>query len=156
MPAEGVRLAPAVWEAKRTRGLPGVKPPFPAITPAFAPFNVQASVQPSATTVLMVPAVGVRTLPPAVLVLRSKRSRLPFIMKLVKVSTVVEVPREHQRHCVSVLLLKFSFISMRSVQAGVKPVLIHCAPLDEMYSTGWYSAGMPLSVIVPSPSSCET
>ena len=77
-------------------------------------------------------------------------------MKHVKVDVEVEVPREHQRHCVPVLLLKFSFISMRSVQAGVKPVLSHCAPLEEMYSTGWYSAGMPPSVIKPSPSKSET
>ena len=137
MVVDGVRLAPAVWEAKSTIGLPGVKPPFPAKVPASAPFSVHWSVLPSATTVETTPAVGERTLPPEVFVLRSNRSRLPLIMKAVKVLVVVAVPREHQRHCVPFLSLKLSFISMRSVQAGVKPVLSHCAPLEDMYSTGW-------------------
>ena len=134
---EAVRLAPAVWEAKRTIGLPGTKPPLPAIVPASAPSSVHASVLPSATTVCVTPAVGESTLPPAVFVLRSKRSLSPSIMKAVNVAAEVEVPREHQRHCVPSLFSKFSFISMRSEQAGLKPVFSHCAPLEAMYSTVW-------------------
>ena len=54
-----------------------------------------------------------------------------------KLAAEVEVPREHQRHCVPSLFSKFNFISMRSEQAGLKPVFSHCAPLEAMYSTVW-------------------
>ena len=43
MVVDEVRLLPAVWEAKSTIGLAGVKPPA-AIVPALLPSNVHLSV----------------------------------------------------------------------------------------------------------------
>ena len=75
--------------------------------------------------------------------LRSNRSlELEPITNAENVFVVeVALPRAHQMHWFPVTEVKYTFAEITSVQSGVRPVLIHCAPFARTYSSSTYPAG---------------